>query len=419
MSRPRRWLGRVRSRFAGRGRTSDALDGPRFALVTGVLAGAVSLVHLLTSWPGMAGVNFHVYYLAAGAAVSGGDLYAVAAPGFAHLPYVYPPVVALAFLPYRLLGSWQLAFAVHSVVAVAASLVLAGLLVRLAEAGGRPLPRVDRLLVAAFVVGSGHAVPSLYYGNVNPFLVLALAAGVVSLERSTAAAGASFALPAAVKVFPAAFGLWLVRLRAWRAVAAAAATGLAALGTSVALFGVAAHRAYLTEALLPRRRTAVFAGGLDPAAGYLTVRRPLSVLFPDAEPTVLVLLSGLVLAPVGAYLLAADVEDGPGGLVALHGTVAATLLFFPSYQTYFVFLFVTLVPLLYRLEPGPARTTFVAGAVVANVPVTLRSAERILGPPLEAPVLAALTPVLTLGSPRLYGVLLTLAALVRYRRDGG
>lgn len=419
MSRPRPRLGDGRPLLAGRRRVGDALDGPRLVLGTGVLAGAVSLVHLLASRPGMAGVNFHVYYLAAGAAVSGGDLYAVAAPGYAHLPYVYPPVVALAFLPYRLVGSWQLAFAVHLLVTVAASLALARLLVRLAEAGGRSLPRVDRLLVMAFVVGSVHAVPSLFYGNVNPFLVLALAAGAVSLDRSAAAAGASFALPAAVKVFPAAFGLWLVRLRAWRAVAAAVATGLAALGASVALFGVAAHRAYLAKALLPRRRTAEFAGGLDPAAPYLTVRRPLSVLLPDAEPTVLVLLAGLALAPVAAYLLAADVEEGPGGLVALHGTVAATLLFFPSYQTYFVFLFVTLVPLLYRLEPGPARTTFVAGAVVANVPITLRSVELVLGPPLEAPVLAALAPVLALGSPRLYGVLLTLAALVRYRRDAG
>lgn len=398
-------------------READEPWGVRLALGSGALFGVVYLANLLATRPGMLGVNAHVYFLAGAAVRSGGDLYGVAAPEFANLPYVYPPIVALAFVPYAGLGSWPLAFAVHTVGTLAGCLVLARLLVELAERGGRSLPRIDRVLVALFVLGSVHVVPSLYYGNVNPLLVLSLAAGVVWADRSASRAGVAFAVPAVVKAFPAVFGLWLLRRRNWRAVGAAVATGLLAVAGSLLLFGVRANRRYLTAALLPRRRTEAFAGGLPADAPYLTIRRPLSVLVPDAEPVVLALLAGLALAPISAYLLAADVDEGPGALVALHGAVAGTLLFFPSYQTYYVFLFVTLVPLLYRLPRGRARTMFVAGVILANVSVTLPGLRLALGPPIEAPVVAALGPVLTLGTPRLYGTLLTLAACACYRLD--
>ena len=192
----------------------------------------------------------------------------------------------------------------------------------------------------------------------NPILVAALAAGDVAVDRDERLAGVAFALPAVVKIFPAVFGVWLLRLRRWRAAGAAIGTGVATVGASLLVFGVDAHRAYLAEALLPRRRTAAFAGGLPPDAPYLTIRRPLSVTFPELDPAMLSLIAAVVLAPVAAYLLAVEVDGSraaesaaPGRLVALHGTLAATILFFSSYQTYFVFLVVTLVPLLYRLPP--------------------------------------------------------------------
>ena len=55
---------------------------------------------------------------------------------------------------------------------------------------------------------------------------------------------------------------------------------------------------------------------------------------------------------------------------------------------------------------------------MTNLSVTLPTLGAALGPPVEAPVLHVLGPVLTFGTPRLYGTLLTLGGCVLYRRAG-
>jgi hypothetical protein len=235
--------------------------GPRLVLGSGVPFGLVMAArYALGVNAAMRGVNFHVYYLAAEAALHGEPLYAVAAPGFPGLPWVYPPVVSVAFAPYLAVGDWQAAFALHTLTGVAAGAATGVVLARFVARQGRELTRTDRALVVAFGAVSVHAVPSLFFGNVNPHLAFALAAGIAGLDEGRSRlAGVGFALPAVVKVFPAAFGLWLVSRRDWRAVGAAVATGAAAAAASFGAFGVDAHVAYVREALLPRLRHEAFA----------------------------------------------------------------------------------------------------------------------------------------------------------------
>lgn len=391
--------------------------GPRLVLGSGILFGLVMAArYALGTNAEMAGVNFHVYYLAADAALAGDSLYSVAAPGFPGLPWVYPPLFSLAFVPYLAVGDWQVAFALHTLTGLAVGAGTGVVLARFVARQGRVVTRTDWALMVAFGAVSVHAVPSLFFGNVNPHLAFALAVGIAGLDEGRSRlAGVGFALPAAVKVFPAAFALWLLRRRAWRAVGAAVATGAAAAAASFLAFGVDAHVAYVREALLPRLRRDAFAGGLDPAAPYVTVRRPLSVALPDVEPSLYAVGALALVAPVVAYCWTGG--DRPADrAVGLYATVAGALVIFPSYLVYLVYLAVPLVPLLYLAEGRTARRLVVVGGLLVNLPVLRDDVTAHLAPAVDGSLLAlpvdAVAAALAWASPPLVGVALTLAGCV-------
>lgn len=396
-----------------RGRRRSA----RLVLAVGVLLGVQSLLYLSILEPGRLGMDFEVYHVAAEHALRGEPFYGVAPADHGDLFYVYPPVTVLAFLPFAALGGWLPGFLALTALKVVLGLGTALLLIRYTERKGVPLDRLDRALIGGYVVASFHAVPSMFYGEVNLALGFLLTAGFVLLDEGRETpAGAAFGLVALVKVFPALLGLWLLRVRATRAVAAAVAVGGGLFALGVPLFGVGTTRAYVREAILPRLSAERFAGGLDPNAYVVTVRRPLSVLFPDLDPALLTLGALLVLAPPVAYLYR-NVEGEVDRLAAICGTVIATLLFFPSLFIYLIFLAFPLVPLLYLTDGGAPRTVLVAGALLSNFAYTLGSVERFLAAvPLPAggreAVLAVAAPVLTFGTPLLYGLLLLLAGCV-------
>lgn len=367
--------------------TVDPRTGARAVLGVGILLGVGLLGYMSVTKPHLLGVNFRVYRVAAQAAIAGENLYAVAPEGLPAYRYLYPPVTVVAFLPFAPLG-WQVGFAVHALVTVGIGVATAVLLVRVVKAGGVRLAPLDRALVVGWVVLGVHAVPSLFYGQVNHHLLALLAVGFVRLERGDGrASGVAFALAALVKLFPALAGVWLLRRRAWRAVGAATATGLAGLLVGVAAFGVDAHRAYVVEALVPRQKHALFAGGLDPGATYVTLRRPISHLLPTVDPALYGPLAVAVIAPVVGYLYL-DVDDATDRLVAIFGTVAAMVLAVPSLLLYVLYLAFPLVPLLYLLEGRRARRLFVAGALLASVPFT---GQRVLEVLAVAPVPDAVT----------------------------
>jgi len=405
--------------------------GARLVLATGILLGAISLVGLWTARRGMLAINFEVYYHAGQAVLSGdggatgqamlsvSDLYAVTPPDHPAYRFLYPPIAVVPFLPFAPFSSPWPGFAVVTGLQVGAGLVLARMLWRVIEGHGVSLERVDRALIAGFVVGSAYAVPSVFFGNVNLLVALGVAAAVLGIERGReGVAGGALALASLPKIFPAAVGAWFLRRRSWRAAATSVATGLALLVASVALFGVDLHRTYLHRGLLSRVDGARYAGGMDPNALYATIRRPLSILLPNADPLVLAAIAVLVLAPVVGVLLW-DLDGSVDRLVAVHGLLAGLLLALPSYFVYYVLLYVSLIPLLYLLD-GRGGTLFVVGALVANPATTLDSFVRAVRtlplPPAAADaVVTALRPALTFATPTTYGVMLTLVGCVVYR----
>ncbi|PSQ19166.1 hypothetical protein BRD00_02665 [Halobacteriales archaeon QS_8_69_26] len=429
-------------------------DRARIALAFGVVMG------LLISWGLARGgsdlfmLNLEVYYYAAEAVLEGraGDLYAVTPPDHPAYRFVYPPAVVAVFLPYALAPSPAVAFLVHTAGQVAAGLALAWLLVRETERHGVALGRIDRALVAAFVLAAIHTVPSLYFGNVNLALSLAVAAGLAYGARRPGVAGVALAVPAAVKVFPAPVGAWWVRDRAWRPALVAAGTGGAVGVASLLAFGPDLHRTYVRSAVLDRLDPSLYEGGMAPGAEMVTVRRPLSILLPDAPSWTITVGAALVLAPVVAVAYArtdpvatargllADpgavvwtdptgalgridpvaavgrIEDPVDRLVAVYVTVTAVLLFFPSYFVYLVYLYYPLVPLLYLLD-GRSGRLFAAGAVVAAFAFTPETTMGYLAG-LPDGVTAALRPAVEFASLSLVGLAITLAACVHYRIAG-
>lgn len=396
---------------------------PRLVLAVGVLLGAVYLGYTLAVKPAFA-VNFRVYRVAARAALAGESFYGVVPAGLSEgYTYLYPPATVFAFLPFAPLAA-EIGYLLFTALNVAVGLALARLLVGYVDAHReRSLPTLDRALVAAFVLGSSLSLPSLVYGNVNLVLALLSAVGFLALERVDAGrggaraerlAGAALALVGLVKVFPALFGLWPLRQRRARAVTAALATGVAALVIGALVFGVDAHAEYATRVLLPRLERNAFVGGLDPGAPYVTVRRPLSVL--GVPPPLLTPLAAALLATPLAALYRGPL-DREGRLFAVLGTVVAAVAFVPSYPLYLAFGYFPLVPLLYLLDPSPARALLSWGTVAMTLAVQFDDVARLAGTVGAPPsTVAALRPALSVATPPLVGVALVLAAGAVYGR---
>jgi hypothetical protein len=382
----------------------------RVVLGVGVAIGLFALAGLAVRKPSWVGVDYRVYELAARAALAGEPFYDVPPAGFG-FTYVYPPASVLVFAPLAVLPGWA-GFALFTLTELLAAAGVAWCAVALAvECGGTPARR-DRFLLVGFAALSGAAVTNLFYAQVNHHLALAVGVGLVAVERRRGGlAGVALAVPAYVKAFPAAIGAWLLARRSWRGVAAAVGTGLGLYGLGVALFGTDALGRYVDAALLARLSTDTYSGAMPATAGYVTLRRPVSVLAPglDTLGTTLVVLA--VLVPVLGVLYA-DLTTPRSRLLAAHGTVVAVLLAVPSYPTYLLFAYPTLLAALYVLEGRPRQLALVGTALVA-VPFGYGTVGRVLAaapPAIGGPAAAVLEPAFTVATPALWGLLSTLAA---------
>lgn len=245
----------------------------RVALAAGILFGIAYLLAVPLFRPEQVGVATDVYYLAAERALAGDSPYLVSPADHPGFQFLYHPVVLLAFLPHDLTGSAHGAYLLQTLLNLATAAAIGVLLVRTIEDAGVVLERIDRLLVAGFALASVHSVSVSVMGQVNLQLALAVVAGGLLIDRGhRSLGGAAFATAATVKLFPAVLGVWLVRRRAWSAVAVAAATvtGVALLLAGVLAFGPSLFGTYLTAVLPSERHAAEFAGGLPPSSMFLS-----------------------------------------------------------------------------------------------------------------------------------------------------
>ncbi|WP_435317714.1 glycosyltransferase family 87 protein [Haloarchaeobius sp. TZWSO28] len=392
-------------------------SGARFVLVLAVLAGGGHLFSVWSRAPSFLGVDFAVYRLAAQAALDGGPVYAVAPAVAPEFTFLYPPIAVLPFLPFALL-SQPVGFAVFTGLNLAAGLALGVLVWRYVEAHGVDLTRVDRLLLAAVCLVSSYRIGSVFYGQVNVYLALSLAVGFVALERDREwLSGTAFAIPAFVKVFPAVVGVWLLRRRAWRGVAAAVVTGIGLHLLGLLVFGPDLVATYLDVVLHERTGIEAFRGGLPIDATYMTLRRATSHLFPTAGSGVHAAAAFALLAPPVAFCYR-DVSTHSRRLTAAFATVVGLLLFFPSYQVYVVYALFPLLPLLYLFPTTDPfrrpRQLFLAGAALSTAAASAGTLLAWLAtvPAVGGGLATVLRPLFTLASPTTCGLVLAVLACV-------
>jgi len=346
----------------------------RLVLGLGILSGLSGFATTPFVSPEQFTLASDVYLTAADALLSGGDIYAVTPPDRPGYHYIYPPIVVLAFLPHALIGSSIGAFAVQTALNAGAGLGLTVLVVRALERRGLDVARLDWVLIAGFALLSAHSAITLINGQVTVPLAFAFAVGFHALEanRETIGgalavhretiAGAAFAAAALVKVFPAAIGLWLLRIRARRAVAAAIATGLGGLALGALVLGPDLTVTYVQDVLLGRYEGHDFHGA--PAPGETTggTQRQIAVLTGLGSP-VTALLALLVLVPAVVPLYR-RIDTDVRRQAAILGTILATLLFMPLQRLYMPLFVFPLLVLLYTLPGGRARTVLVAGTLL-------------------------------------------------------
>ncbi len=200
-------------------------------------------------------IDLQVYRLGVDTLRHGGDLYGQLPQttiGIG-LPFIYPPFAALVLMPFALVP-WPVAAVAFFVTSVAA------LAVTLYVVARRIWPEARRRRLAVFVTACATplalllepARSTLDFGQVN-LLLMALVAADCLVEKPRWRRGVLIGIAAAVKLTPAAFVLYFLIRRDYRAAATAAVTGAAATA--------------VTFLVLPRSSIDYWFGGLGNASG--------------------------------------------------------------------------------------------------------------------------------------------------------
>jgi hypothetical protein len=155
---------------------------------------------------------------------------------------------------------------------LAAGALVAGMLVLWHRLAGRSR-EAPRYLVATAVLLTPMAMVPITLGQTSPYLFLVACLGVRRTDRRGSAVGvaAAWALTIALKVFPAALGLVLLRQRRFRllALAALALVGLGLLSLAIAPVSIWSDFVHMSSRLATRSLDNPYNGSLDSAASHI------------------------------------------------------------------------------------------------------------------------------------------------------
>ncbi len=396
----------------------------RTALLFGVLTGILGVALAINEFAKSPELDFQAYYFAGRAVVRGEPFVGWAITEGTFLTgkaYVYSPVTAPVFSFYTVFPGWESAYVLNVVLLSVVFLLIGRLCLTFVASHGRSLARVDRWLIVGFCLFSGHTVLGIYRGNIDPLILLLIAAGLLAVERGDEVqGGVLWAVAALFKLFPAFLGIWLLYRRASRAVVAAVVTGVGFTLLGVAAFGVDAHVQFFEFILYERSREGSFQGGLDPTITWITLRRPLSQVLALSGNQLFVVVTAMM-APF-VYLLYREAETALDRTVAFFGTMLVLLItIVPSTLNYVVYLYFPLVPLLYLTDDRRTQRLFVAGLVLVSIPLYPQHVELIvnavpLSAGVEAATMDAVRAVMSYVSIPLVGFLVLLSGCLRYVR---
>lgn len=349
-------------------------------------------------------ITFDVFYAAAESSLEGEIIYDTE-----YGLYVYTPVVLLVFYPF-LIFDFTMALLAMRVLNVVVALGYGLFLVRfLGEHAD--LSRLDEGLVVAFVTASVYPVTVVALANFNIIFGACLGLGFVWLERDSdsGTGGAFWALAALVKIFPALWGAYLLRVRRVRAVGVAIATGVGATLLGVLLFGFDAYRRFFTSASDSRVRVQSFSGGRSPDNEAITPIRSLAQVFPGIDPSVwvpVIAISVVVLTALIYYLLPPETLTDRATL--LLATLLGVTLLMPTSQDQDVYLvYAPLLVLLFVERDELVHWLYVVGGVVLSLNFgrgELRTVTEAVSADVSNLVMLVGDPVLAFAPMPLYGI---------------
>ena len=346
----------------------------RILLLVGCFAGLTTYVMTPLERPDQVMLATDVYRHAVAAFLEGGALYENPPPERPGYNYLYPPITVLAFIPHAIVGSLTTAFLFQTLLNILAALGTGLLIFRALERRDLAVTQVDLALIWAFLLLSTYGAIQFLNGQINLWLALALAIGFDAMDRDRErVVGIAFAVAALFKVFPAIVGLWLLRLRAYRAIGAAIATGLGGLLLGALVFGPELTVTYLSDVLLGRFEGATYDGRPAPDDSVDGIHRQLAAIWPDG--TRFHSLVGLLV--IGALLAGAmiDVRDRVNRDAAALATIVAILLYLPVQPLYFPLITFPLFMLLYTDLPVIPRRLLVLGTLLTFVHIQQEAVE--------------------------------------------
>ena len=321
---------------------------PQIYLIITIITGVLSLGFTLAI-SGIGTGDFLTYYTAAEYALQGKQ-FVGENTGMPSGPYVYLPITVLFYVPLTLFSP-MVAYILLFCINICGALLASWQVIRLSDKLDIELTTQDKLLITGAILLAPPLIGNLLNAQPNFWLLVAFLTGYQLLEKNQQLlAGVILALPAIFKLWPALLGIWLVYRCQWKAVVSAVATGTFAIITSMGVFGTATNIEYFRYILYSRSWTELFAGGLSPEMGVVTIRRPISILSPNLDPVYMALIGVIILLPILLYYYSTATGQ-IGRLVAFEVTVITILLIIPSITPYFIFPFAFAVPLLYVLEP--------------------------------------------------------------------
>ncbi|WP_277543390.1 glycosyltransferase family 87 protein [Haloarcula laminariae] len=394
---------------------SDPRQRARLALFAGIAGGLLTAVFFALFRPNPP-TTFNVFYFAAQKSMSGPIAYET---GYGL--WTYTPAALLYFYPYALLFDYPTALVVHRVLSAVVTVGYAVALVRFLG-DHIDLQRLDRVAVFGFATLSVYPVVNVINGSFVGIFATFLGMGWLLVESDRDGGGALWALASIVKGYPAFWGIYLLRVRRWRAVGAAILTGVSATLLGVLVFGFQEYVRFFTVAGTDRVRYHKFAGGRSPDNEAVTPLRALGQLFPDVDPAVwtpVILVVVVCITLVVYYLIPGESLNDRATLLLV--TILGVWFVMPTSQDLDVYiLYAPLLVLLYVERERQVQSLYALGTVVLSYNfgrTELRAVSEMVG--IADAVMLVGEPVLRFATMPMYGlVALYVGCLVKARIRG-
>lgn len=349
----------------------------RIALALGIIGGLMTLSFFMLFRPDPP-TTFEVFYYAAELSMEGPVQHET---GYGL--WTYTPVSLLYFYPYAILFEYETAFVVHQILSVFVSFIYGGALAYFIS-NRVGIARIDKVLIVGFASLSVYPVVNVINGSFVGIFTFMLGGGWLLLEYEKDSGGVGWALASLLKGYPAFWGVYLLRVKRWRATAAAIVTGVSATLLGVLVFGFDAYIRFFSVAGDNRVRLNKFRQGGSPDNEMMTPIRGLSQLFPNVDPTIwpIVITIFVLIAAAFIYYLV-PIETLNDRATLLLATIIGVFFIMPTTQDMDTYLlYAPLLVLLYTERHAIVQGLYTVATIILSYNIgrdELRAVSEALG----------------------------------------